>query len=248
MSEKPDSSPKKTLSLQVAPRGSPCYQEISELIAGRDAPSWLPRFLSDWAISLALDRNVQAVELKRAEMRKILAEIGGATIVIRRRLGDPQVKNFLEDDPLGAITYRGALDHLLADLASRAAQAGNSPQLVDAKGRTKAGQGGAASSRAISPMNYCALLIAVIWRQFNAGTLTVRNLKAARAAEMLWSATGKERQGWGNDPLTAWRHHFKAARTLKGAENLSAEIERHLTEHARQWKLHCPPDDQNRGD
>ena len=244
MASKPDSSPKQQAVLETAPRGSPCYQEISELIAGRDGPPWLHGFLFDWAISLALDREVQALQPRRREMRKILRRVGEAAALIRRGLSHSSVRNFLEDEPLGPLPYLGGLDHSLNDLAVRAAQAWGSPHLADSKGKTKAGQGRAATSRSISPQSYCALLIAELWRHFHPHYPTVRNQKAAQAADIFWRATGKKRKGWGNDPLPAWRHHFKAVRALKTTENLRAEIRRHLNEHARDWERRRYPDDQ----
>lgn len=233
MALKPDNSPKRQAvreTVPPAPRGSSCYQEISDLIAGHDGPHWLPDFLSSWAPSLALDRNVQARQPGRADMRKILRAVGKAAALMRRSLSKSSVREFLEDGPLGPMPYVGGLDHALLDLAARAAQARGSPRLANSEGKTRAGRGLAAPSRSISPQSYCALFIAEVWCHFHSKYPTVRNRTAAQAAETLWRATGKGRKVWGNDPYVAWRHHFRRVKALKSPEKLRAEIRRHLLE------------------
>lgn len=238
MASKPDSSSKPQAiqkTVPPAPRGSPCYEEISKLIAGEDGPPWLPKFLSRWAPSLTIDRNVQVRQPGRADMRKILRTIGEAAALITRGLGESSVREFLEDGPLGPMPYVGVLDHALRDLEARASQAQGSPHLVNSKGITKAGRGRAAPSGAFPPQIYCALFIAEVWRHFHSEYPTIRDKSAAQAADSFWRATGKRRKEWGNSPLPAWRHHFQRARALKSTENVRAEIRRHLLETEKRW-------------
>jgi hypothetical protein len=244
MTSKPDSPPKQQTVLETAPpasRGSPCYQEISDLIAGPDGPPWLPDFLSNWAPSLGLDRNVQARQPGRANMREILGAVGDAAALITRSLGQGSVREFLEDGPLGPMPYLGQLDHSLRDLEARAAQAQGSPRLANSEGKTKAGPGLAAPSRSISPQNYCALFVAEVWRHFHSQYPTVRSQNAARAAEAFWRATGNPKRAWGNSRLPAWRYHFEQVESLEATENHRAEIRRHLIVRARQWERQLTP-------
>ena len=244
MSSRSDSSPKQQSPLQIAtPAGSLCYREIAELVAGSEAPPWLPGCLYELAISLALDRHVHNRLSGRADMRKILCAIGDAAALIQRGLGDATVRNFLEDAPLGlgAIPNLGELDRALRNLASRAGKASTSPRLVDEEGNTKAGPGRATTSRSFSSKVYCALLICEVWRHFNGRYPGVRSRKAAQAAEILWHATGGAREGWGTDHLSAWRPYFEAVSALTTADDLRADFQRRLSLQARDSEKAKPP-------
>jgi hypothetical protein len=247
VSSMPDSSPRRQLPLQLAAPKSSCYQEISDLIAGANAAPWLPNFLFNSAIGLGLDRHVHNQQPGRADMRKQLEAISGAVALIQRGLGDVRIRNFLEDDPLGAMPYHGALDHILRDLALRADTASKSSRLVDDAGKTRAGRSRATTSCSFSPQVYCALLILEVWRHFNGRYPAVRNRKAAQAAELLWCATGEKRLGWGSDPLTAWENQLRAARALPTAEELRADLQRSMNLHAQDWERRNRPDDESRG-
>jgi hypothetical protein len=244
MASKRHRSPKQQAVLQFglpAPRGSPCYQEISKLIVGPDGPPWLPDFLSSSAPGLALDRNVQALLPSRADMRKTLRGVGEAAVFMRSAVNEGSVRAFLEDNSRGPIPYHGWLDHFLGDLAARAVDAQESARLTNPKGKTKAGKGAAAPSNSFSPERYCALLIAELWHHFRSRYPGKRNRKAAQAAEMLWSATGTGRGGWGPDPLTVWEGRFQEIKTLKIAEKERSKIRRRLTEQARRWEARSSP-------
>lgn len=218
------------------------FEAIAHLIAGEDAPPWLAEHLKRWIPSIRVDRVVEKRQPGRSEMRNRLVKIWKAAALLTRALDEPSTREFLEAGPSGPIENIGAFGQSLKDLVDRADHASASRALADAAGKTRAGRGRATPPGALSAEAYCALLVAEAWRYFHGRYPTPRSRKAAQAAEAYWRATGVERKGWGNDPLNAWRHHFRAAEALKTEDKLRTEIRRHLDEHARDVERLSEPD------
>ena len=238
MPSKSTEDPAEPRKLRTASRNSSCYREIAELLAGHDAPPWLPCCLYEWAVSVELDNRIGERQPTRAEMRELLRRVREAAAFLCRALGESSIRNFLEEEPADPIQYHGLLDRYLRDLAARAVRASNSPTLADEAGKTKAGKGRAATPDALSARTYCALLIVEAWNHFRGGYPGSRNREAARAAEIFWRATGAEEIETEDDrdPLTAWRRHFDKAKAPRGGEHIRQEFRRHLEERARDWQ------------
>ena len=219
--------------IKLPPGDSPRdFESIAELIAP-DPPAWLAEHLCRWAPSVQLDQAVQKHQPSRGAMRTNLAEVKNATEVLLRALGTPAVREFLEPRASGPIPTLGYLQRMLIDLGDRAERGSQSPALVNAEGKTKAGTGRALPEGAISPQAYCALMIAEAWKHFRGDYPGSRNVDAARAAEDFWRLTGCERQSWSDKPLNAWRRHFETAETADQDE-LRGEYIRHLNKLAAQ--------------
>lgn len=215
------------------------YQEIAQTIAEDETPAWLAEHLRRWAPSIFVGRAVEKRQPSRSEMRRCLVKIKDAASLLQRALAEPATREFLEADPFQAIENIGGLDWVLKDLADRADRASRSPALTTKTGKTRAGRGSATPTGAYSAQTYCALLVAEIWKYFRGNYPAPRNRQAAQAADGLWRAAGGERNGWGDDPLNAWRRHFICARAVDD-DNMRAEIQRHLDEARRHSKLLSP--------
>jgi hypothetical protein len=215
------------------------YEEIARSIAGAGAPAWLTEHLKHCAPSVFLGRAVEERQPSRSEMRAHLVEIKNAASLLQRALGEPSTREFLEAAPLKAIENVGTFDRSLRDLADRAQRASKSPALATETGTTKAGRGPATPTGAISARTYCALLVAETWKHFHGDYPPPRSRRAARAADAFWRAAGGERNGWGSDPLNAWRHHFIRAEKA-GEDKTRAEYQRHLDQARRQHELLSP--------
>jgi hypothetical protein len=130
------------------------------------------------------------------------------------------------------------------DVQARADRASKTPDLVDSKGKAKAGRGRARPSGAISAQTYCAIFIAEVWKFFRGKYPAPRNKEAEEAADLYWKLAGGKRDSWGNDPAGAWRPHLAKADKTPAIQD-RAEIRRHLRGAAQQSKLLAadhPPD------
>ena len=208
------------------------FKPVAELITP-DPPEWLAEHLLRWATTIYMCQAVERRQPTRAQMVKILAKVRDAADLLRRALGEPSVCEFLNagaSTPLDA-SYKFQI--VLGELQIRAGRALKLPNLIDSKGKVKAGRGRALPDGAISGQTYCALLIAEAWKRFHGEYPASRNRKAAKAVDLYWRLAGGQRDiSWGNDPLAAWRYHLKEAESIP-AEQDRAEIRRHMLESAR---------------
>jgi hypothetical protein len=208
----------------------PTFADVARLVAGADAPSWLPAHFQRWASGLEIDRFVEKKQPTRVEMKKRLVEVRNAALLLRDALNDPPIREFLEIAPLGPIEHRGVFDHILADLAERAKHAMASSTLSTEMGKTKAGRTRAAPSDASSAKLFCAALIAETWAYFHHSDPAPRNQDAARAADAYWRAAGGETNSW-TVPLNGWRPYFQQVQEPSVAA-VRVECRRHLIEAA----------------
>ena len=111
------------------PAGAESFREIATLIAGPEAPQWLPEHLSRWAPCIFLGSAVEARQPSRSEMRHLLGKIREAALLLTRALGQAAIREFLEAAPAGSMENIGSLDHSLRDLAARADRASKAPSL-----------------------------------------------------------------------------------------------------------------------
>jgi hypothetical protein len=212
------------------------FESVAQLIKP-NPPVWLIGHLRRWLPLFAV--AAEKLQPSRAETRAILTKVEEAASLLTGALGDTAIVDFLDhgaDQPLSA---PGNSRVALIDVRNRAATANGSPTLVDSKGRTKAGKGGARPRAGISARAYCALLIAETWLYFRGYYPSPRNERADEAADIYWRLAGGERVSCGNNPLNAWRPHFQYAREDQSAEtkDLRAEYQRHLRESARMATL-----------
>lgn len=214
------------------------FAPIAKLIAP-DPPEWLAEHLQRWSPTIFLSRAVEMRQSTRAEMRQMLAQISSAAGLLQRALSEGSVREFLDADPSTPMDSSGKFQMILGELLFRADRAARSPILDSRTGRTKAGRGPALPDGAISAQTYCALLIAETWKWFRGEYPAPRNRQAARAVDLYWQLSGGQKQIWGNDPLSSWRHHFIKAQAIP-AEKDRAEYRRHLLEANRAAALFEP--------
>jgi len=210
----------------------PAFADVARLVAGTDAPPWLAAHFKRWAPSLMLDRCIEDKQPKKSEMKKRLAKVRKAALLLRKELNDTPTREFLEIAPSGPIDYRVAFEPMLQDLAERAKRAIASSALSRKDGKTKAGRTKAAPPGASSAKLFCAALIAEAWTYFHGSDPPPRNQDAAGAAHTFWRASGGETKGWGNDPLNSWRPYFKQVQEPSVAA-LRRECRRRLVEAER---------------
>jgi hypothetical protein len=101
----------------------PAFADVARFVAGSDAPPWLAAHFKRWAPSLKVDRFVQEMQPTKAEMKKWLAEVRDAALLLRDALNDTPIREFLEIAPLGPIEFRGVFDQMVQELAGRAERA-----------------------------------------------------------------------------------------------------------------------------
>ena len=165
---------------------------VAELIVP-DPPDWLAEHLSRWTTTIYMHQAIERRQPTRAQMVKILAKVRDAADLLRRALGEPSVCEFLNagaSRPLDA-SYKFQL--VLEELHIRAGRALKLPNLIDGKGKVKAGRGRALPDGAISGQTYCALLIAEAWKRFHGEYPASRNRKAAKAVDLYWRLAGGQR-------------------------------------------------------
>jgi hypothetical protein len=88
----------------------PAFADVARFVAGSDAPPWLAAHFERWAPSLKVDRFVYEMQPTKAEMKKRLAEVRDAALLLRDALNDTPIREFLEIAPLGPIEFRGVFD------------------------------------------------------------------------------------------------------------------------------------------
>jgi hypothetical protein len=59
---------------------------VARFVAGSDAPPWLAAHFERWASSLQVDRFVHEMQPTKAEMKKRLAEVKDAALLLRDAL------------------------------------------------------------------------------------------------------------------------------------------------------------------
>jgi hypothetical protein len=212
------------------------FKAVARLITP-DPPDWLAEHLMSWAPTIFLSKAAELRQPTRAEMVEILTKVRDAAALLQRALAQPSVCEFLDAGGSEPLDAHFKFRMVVGELQLRADRASKLPNLVDKKGKVKAGRGHAQPDGAISTQTYCALLIAEAWKWFRGEYPAPRNKRAAQAIDLCWQlAGGKRETSWGNNPLTAWRYHLKAAATIP-AEQERAELRRHMREHVRQVDL-----------
>jgi hypothetical protein len=210
----------------------PTFEDVARKIAGANAPPWLAAHFKRWVPSLRLDRYVEKMQPTKAAMKKRLAGIRNAALLLQHELSDQPTREFLEIAPTGQIENASALKRSLQDLAERADRAITSPSLSTKAGKTIPGRSRAMVPNAFHAKTYCAALIAEAWAHSCGTYPSPRSLKAAAAADAYWRASGGKVTGWGDDPLTGWRPYFTKAQA-SATEAIRKECRRHLIEAAR---------------
>jgi hypothetical protein len=144
----------------------------------------------------------------RVMMKKRLAEVKDAALLLRGALVDPPTVEFLESEGRGLIENPIRLMRELRDLADRAESA--AAPLSTSGGKTKPGRSRAIVSDGIPAKLYCAALIAETWTFFHHKGPRPRSQKAAEAADAYWIATGGD-VTVAAERLNRWRPYFQEA-------------------------------------
>ena len=242
-----ETKPLSSLKIPAPPRAQD-FERISKLITP-NPPVWLTEELMRWSPSILLDRGVYMKQPTRVQMVRRLRAIQEAAHFLRRELGESSTVEFLNAGGDQPMDVPAKFSLVIGEIQVRAERAAKLPSLVDENGKPRAGRGPAMLGGAISAQAFCALFIAEAWRTVRGEYPADRNKDAAQAADLYWRQSGgKEQQGWGDDPLTAWRHHFKVARAVPADDTLRLEIQRHLeaAEHMfKQLQPEIPKADNN---
>ena len=186
------------------------YEAVARLIVAAP-PTWLVDILVAWSPSVWLQARVLDLQPSRAKMRAYLRWFDRTVSALRKALGEPPVRGFLDAAADEKIEYHGAIDAYLRDLGARATRALASPELATAAGKTKAGKGVALPPGALHAASFCAVIVVETWKYVRGAYPGPRNAKAAAAAEAYWTACGNTRNSWGANPLNAWRRRFEEA-------------------------------------
>ena len=212
------------------------FLHVARLIAGDEAPGWLPHLLHSWICDLRQARVLGQERPTRTQMRERLSCVEAAALLIIEELESPWVPEFLGADPNDISPERDMIIRVLEDLADRARRASTSRALATETGATKAGSGRARSAASVSAQTYCAMIILETWGFIHGAEPPPKNHRAAEAAEAYWRAAGGEPHSVGEEPLACWHYHFQLASQNK-ARIMTAEYRRHLVENDRSWKM-----------
>lgn len=109
------------------------FLHVARLIAGDEAPEWLPRLLHSWICDLRQARVLAQERPTRTQMRERLSCFEAAASLIIEELESPWVLEFLGADPNDNSPERGMIIHVLEDLADRARRASTSSALWQPK-------------------------------------------------------------------------------------------------------------------
>ena len=120
---------------------------VARLICRADPPSWLAEELWRWNRWLYRDRHVEEMRPTREQMRSALLEVENAAVLLRDTLAPSWVREFLDASPQGSIVDPERLIRALDDLADRASEARDGPDLATMAGATKPGPGKARPRR-----------------------------------------------------------------------------------------------------
>jgi len=203
------------------------FRPVAKLITA-EPPNWLGEHLLTWAHEAAVCLSMEPFQQKRAELTQNLRKFREAAAFMRHGLDELSICQFLSAGAVAPLDDPCKFQIVLSELENRAADAVNSSNLVDDKGKVKAGTGRAMPDGAISGQVYCALVIAEAWKKIHGKYPAPRNTNAIEATNLYWHLIGgKRRQSWGNDHLTAWRHHLRKAKTISNVRD-RAEIRRHM--------------------
>jgi hypothetical protein len=202
--KKPSSKPR-------APDRRPTHNfaDIARMVAGPDAPRWLPAHLEWWSQGVRHDNLVDEYRPSKLKTVERLLGVEQCAAMLRRELENPSIRNLLK----AAKTF-GRIDVTIAalnDLSDRAVIARSSSALVGKSGKTKRGPGKPDVPDIFNAKALCAARIFEAWRFLNGREPGISNLKAAEAAQAYWLASGGTSDGYG-DPLNGWYDHFKVVR------------------------------------
>jgi hypothetical protein len=217
--------------LRVPSHRTDDFEAVAKLIT-RDPPKWLAMHLRDWAPSIFMAYGVDQRQPTRAEMKKILDSISNAAALLQRALAASSVSEFLDAGGQGPMEAVGTFRMMASEVHMRAGAAARLPNIINARGKARAGKGRALPDRAISAQTYCALLIAETSKWFRGEYPAARSMEAAQAIDLYWKLAGGQKDSWGKDTLTSWRYHLTKALKVE-AKMERAEYHRHLTEAER---------------
>jgi hypothetical protein len=232
MSDSAQESQKRHFS-KIRPHVLDAFIKIAQFICGGAPPSWLAEQLWRWNRRLHQDRHVEKIRPTRAQMRASLQEIENAALVPADALEHSWAREFLDKAETNPIDNPEWLKRAVEDLAYRANQARDCPDLATVAG-TKRGPG-KARPEGMSPHTLCAIMILEAWRHIHGAEPSPKSERLANAAEAYWRTAGGEAHSCGDEPLAFWRHHFKKAAGLT-AKDFRKEWRRHLVESERQWQ------------
>ena len=212
-------SPKKLDLLDRLPR--PNFADVARLVAGPDAPHWLPAHLEWWAQGIRHDMMADKYRPSKLQTAERLSDVEEAVAVIRRELEEPSIRNLLMT---AKVTKRIGISIAdLKDLSERAEIVRSSPCLTGKTGKTKRGQGKPDVPDVFSAKTLCAARILELGRFLNKFEPGVKSINAAAVAQAYWLACGGSSKSFGN-PLNGWKHHFKLAKDNAGSVGLKRLI------------------------
>jgi hypothetical protein len=194
------------------------FSEAAHMIVS-GTPRWLPAFLEWWSQGVRHDCIADAVRPTNAQTKKRLAELHAAATLIERELRAHLIRDVLEVEPLGPIRNAPTLRMSVLDLAKRAQFVSASPLLSRPDGRTKPGRNRTMAPGHFSAKDLCAARVFELWVHFHGTEPGLKSVRAARAAEAFWLASGGKSISFGN-ALTGWRHHFETVNANKSTASL----------------------------
>jgi hypothetical protein len=193
------------------------FSEAAHMVVSDDTPRWLPALLEWWSQGIRHDIRADAIRPTNAQTKERLEELSAAAALVERELRAPLIRDLLEIAPLGRIR-NATLGMGVLDLARRAEFVSGSPLLSRPDGRTKPGRNRTTAPGHFSAKDLCAARVFELWRYFYDTEPGWKSVRAARATEAFWLASGGQWNSFGNAP-TGWRHHFE---TVKANESTHA--------------------------
>jgi hypothetical protein len=209
------------------------FEDVARMVAGPNAPRWLPAHLEWWSQGIRHDNLVDDYRPSKLQTVERLSGVQQAIATLRRELENPSIRNLLDAAGYGRITIDITN---LKSLSGRAETARSSPELVEKSGKTKRGPGKPDVPDVFTAKALCAARIVEAWRFFHKRDPGLGNLKAAEAAQAFWLASGGTSNGYG-DPLNGWYDHFKIVRDNEMSPGLKGLIwRRDINQSARNGK------------
>ncbi len=194
---------------------------MDESTSGKEAPQTpspivaaLLRFCDP--LAFAISREVEYP--RRPEFRKRLGKIRDAAALLLGEMSDTRMNALLYGNETkwtgnGWTTCEVTLGYGCNDLLARVDSA-----LANIPTRPGRDKHYADSSRGPDALEYCALIVATVWRAHAGKWPGNKNPHAFELCEALWTASGGEAHGGlasENGALTAWRRHLTASKKFR---------------------------------
>ena len=201
------------------PERSRSFQDVAEVLAGRNAPAWLPEGLARLSIPithyseadaalLAPGTMVQRLQAVEQAAALLVAELDTSQVDVPRPVLDMMTADGWAPHVQQPDVFKGVL-HSLVTIQRHAAAAAAAVVVGAGRSREPLRRSGMGD---LTAREYCALVVAQAWTVLNSKPPPTRNGTFREAADAYWLACGGPALGREKESVDRWRAACRAAR------------------------------------